>query len=231
MRVGILVPARNTKFFIEACLTTLQAQTHRVSVYVVDDASDDGLYDFLVGRKNLYTKLARNTSRKGWPKTLNKCADMAIADGCEALFVMASDDLLRLDCIKKCVRALDKKDWCVVYAQQIGAENVIQASKENAVLEDFLHHPPIVNYGLIPTKVWKEVGGYSTDITLPDNYGFKEDWDFWIKVFKAGYTNYDVVKEPVYYYIMHDNQLHKSGVHRYEEARKVILEKHGLQES
>jgi GT2 family glycosyltransferase len=228
MKIGVAVPAYNARKWIEMCLTSLKAQTHPVSTYVVDDCSDDGLYEFLLSRKDLYTGLNRNPQRQGWATTLNRAVDMAIIDNCDAVFVMASDDIMRLDCIEKCVEMLQAKDWCVVTAQQVGAENVIQASKENATLADFTAHPPLVNYGLIPTKIWQEVGGYSTDVTLPDSWGFKEDWDFWIKIFKAGYTNYGVVKEPVYYYIMHDQQLHKPNVHRYEEARKVIREKHGI---
>lgn len=226
--VGIAVPARNVIKFIEACLTTLNAQTVPCKIYVVDDASDDGTFRWLRDRPHLYTKLRRHRVQQGWAPTLNDAAQMAIEDGCDQIFVMAADDLMRLDCIEKCLEMNREKDWCVVYAQQIGAEHVIQASKEGATLEDFKGHPPIVNYALIPSKIWSEVGGYSTDITLPNSFGFKEDWDFWIKVLKAGYTNYGVVKEPVYYYIMHEGQLHRPGVSRYEEARKVILEKHGL---
>lgn len=228
MKIGVILPARNTKHFVEACLTSIKAQTAKPEIYICDDFSDDGQYEFLLSRPDLYTKLVRNDQHEGWARSLNRAAGLAIQDGCTQVFVMAADDLMRLDCIEKCIGMNLQKDWCVVYSQQIGAENVVQASKEGAVLEDFRDHPPLVNYGLIPVNIWQEVGGYSTDVTLPGSFGFKEDWDFWIKVFKAGYTNYGVVKEPVYYYIMNDNQLHKVDDHRYEEARKVILEKHGL---
>jgi hypothetical protein len=169
-----------------------------------------------------------HTERTGWAISLNDAANLAINDGCDLLFTMNADDFLRLDCIEKAVEAMNGHDWVVVYAQQVGAENVVQASKEHATLEDFKVYPPLVNYALISAAIWQEVGGYPTDITLPGSYGYKEDWGFWIKVFQANYTNYAVVKEPVYYYLMHPGQLHESGLSRHEEAKRLILETYGL---
>jgi GT2 family glycosyltransferase len=228
MKVGVVVPVYNVLRYIEMCLTSLNAQTYPVSVYVVDDASTDGTREFLRARPHLYTDMASHTERVGWPCSLNNAATLAIDGGCDAVFTMNADDFLRLDCIEKCVEFIKDYDWVVVYAQQVGAENVVQISKENATLEDFKRYPPLVNYALIPSHIWQQVGGYSTDITLPNSYGYKEDWEFWIKIFKANYTNYAVVKEPVYYYVMHDGQLHESGLNRTEEARQVILKKHNL---
>lgn len=229
MKVGIAIPAFNCRKYIEMCLTTLNAQTYPVSIYIVDDASNDGLYEFLTNRPSWYTKLDQNTERCGWPYTLNKAAQLAIHDGCDAIFTMNADDFLRIDCIEKCVAALQDHDWCVVYAQQVGGENVVQISSEGATLDDFRDYPPLVNYALIPSHIWNEVGGYPTDASLPNSWGYKEDYAFWIKIFKAGHINYAVIKEPVYYYVMHPNQLHEEGLNndRMAEARRLIMEKYG----
>lgn len=199
-----------------------------MEVYICDDASTDGTRAFLVDRPTWYTDICTHTERAGWPQSLNDAAQIAIKDGCDLLFTMNADDFLRLDCIEKSVEAIKDHDWVVVYAQQVGAANVIQASKEGATLEDFKIYPPLVNYALIPSALWQRVDGYPTDISLPNSYGYKEDWGFWIKVFQSGHTNYAVVKEPVYYYLMHPGQLHESGLDRHEEAKRIILERYGL---
>lgn len=226
MKVGVVIPAYNVLRYVEMCLTSLNAQTYPVSIYIAEDGSNDGTREFLRARPHLYDSMTVHAERIGWPKTLNDAAVLAIADGCEAIFTMNADDFLRLDCIEKAVEALQGHDWVVVYAQQIGGENVVQASKEDATLEDFKAYPPLVNYALIPIAIWQQIGGYPTDVSLPGSYGYKEDWSFWIEVFKAGFTNYSVVKEPVYYYVMHDGQLHEAGEPRIEEVRKLITEKY-----
>lgn len=236
MKIGVVIPSHNAGKYLENCLNSINAQTYgKCFTYIVDDASTDNTKEFLEDRPTLYTKFLSSSRRLGWPAALNLAASMAIDDGCEAIFIMNADDFLRLDCIQKAVDAFydtgddwQPNDFVVVYAQQVGGENVVQISKERAKLQDFKEYPPLVNYALIPNSLWNSVKGYSTDISLPDSWGYKEDWDFWIKVFKAGHTRYGVVKEPVYYYVMHEGQLHQDGLDRHEEAKKLILEKHGL---
>lgn len=226
MKVGVLIPAHNVRTRIEMALTTVMAQTYPAESYVVDDASDDGTYEFLSARPSWYTQLAHNPERLGWPATLNAAATLAIDDGCQALFLMNADDFLRLDCIQKCVTSLEGVEWVIPYTQQIGAENVVQSSKQDATLDDFRERSPFVAMAMIRSVVWQAVGGFSLDVTMPGSFGYYEDWEFWIKVFAAGYHCYAVISEPVYYYVMHDEQLHKVGLPRHEEAVKLILDKH-----
>lgn len=226
MKVGIAVPARNVLPYIETCLTSINAQTYPCAAYIVDDCSDDGTYEFLKARPSWYRRLARSTARRGWPMALNAAAEAAIDDGCEAVFTMNSDDFLRLDCIERCVRLLARHDWVVANAQQIGGENVVQANKENARLSDFVVWPPLTNYALIPARLWTELGGYASDVTVPGSWGAAEDWDFWVRVFKAGHTDYGVVTEPVYYYRMRPGQLHEGRSALHERTVELLREKH-----
>ncbi len=226
MKVGVLIPAYNVKPFIETCLTTINAQTYPCSAYVVDDCSTDGTYEFLRDRPGWYRRLGRNAERLGWPKTLNAAGRLALADGCDAVFTMNADDFLRLDCIEQCVRLLTRHDWVVANAQQVGGENVVQACSEHATLADFAIWPPITNYALIPSSIWAETGGYASDVTVPGSYGAAEDWDFWVRVFKAGYTDYGVVTDPTFYYRMRPGQLHEGRAQIHEAGRALLYAKH-----
>lgn len=226
MRVGVAVPARNALRTIEALLTTINAQTYPCAAYIYDDASDDGLARFLADRPTWYRRVVHGHTRVGWPGAVNGAVVAALADGCDAVFIAAADDLMRLDCIEKCVRALQNHDWVVPYSQQVGAENVVQVSSPHATLADFAVWPPFTDKALFRAEVWQAVGGYSTDIALPGSWGCKEDWEFWIKVFKAGFTDYAVVTEPVYYYVMHPGQLHREDLDRTDQAVALIRAKH-----
>lgn len=226
MRVGVAVPARNALRTIEALLTTINAQTYPCAAYIADDASDDGMAKFLKDRPTWYRQVVRHQSRQGWPGAVNTAAAAALADGCDAVFIAAADDLLRLDCIEQCVRALQNHDWVVPYSQQIGAENVVQVSRTDITLADFAVWPPLTDKALFRAHVWNTVGGYSTDIALPGSWGCKEDWEHWIKVFKAGFTDYAVVTDPIYYYVMHPTQLHREDLDRTAAAVDLIRAKH-----
>jgi len=231
-RVGVVIPARNVLKYIETGLTTVAAQSYPCSCYITDDASDDGTYEFLVGRPDWYAAMTRNPERLGWPATLNNAAALAVQDGCELLFIMNADDFLRLDCISQTLDEMERGGYDAVtaYTQQLGAENVKQTPLcEWPITLQKLSGQwcPIPNQALIKSPVWEVVGGYSLDVTPPGCWGYTEDWDFWIKFVKAGYS-VGIVREPVYYYLMHPGQLHEDGVTRHEEARRLTLGKHGL---
>jgi GT2 family glycosyltransferase len=226
MKVGIAVPARNAVRYIETLLTTINAQTYPCAAYIADDCSDDGMAQFLKDRPTWYRRVSRNPARLGWPGTLNRAAAMAFADGCDAVFIAAADDFLRLDCVEKCVAALEGRDWVVPYSQQVGGENVVQVSGEEITLADFAVWPPLTDKVLVRREVWETVGGYSTDITVPGSWGAAEDWEFWIKVWKAGYTNYGVIKDPVYYYRMHPEQLGLQRAAIHDQTIALIRAKH-----
>jgi GT2 family glycosyltransferase len=223
----VALPVRNALRYVETCLTSIAAQMYPAAAYLQDDASTDGTFEFLVDRPGWYRTLRRNETRLGWPRTLNAAARLAFDDGCDAVFVANADDFLRLDCVAKAVGMMRVMghDWVVTTAQQIGAENVVQASKAYATVGDFADYPPLVNYGLYSRRAWETVGGYATDVTLPGSYGFKEDWDFHVRLLRAGFT-YGVVSEPVYYYVMHPGQLHKDGATRLRAARRLVHRKH-----
>jgi glycosyltransferase involved in cell wall biosynthesis len=225
MKIGVALPARNVAPYIETCITSINAQTHPCAAYIVDDASDDGTYEFLAERPTWWRRLARNSEQAGWPWSLNYAAAMAIADGCDAVFVMNADDWLRLDCIEQCARLLQRCDAVVPYTQQIGGENVVQASAGHVTPESFTDHTPLVAFCLVRADVWKALGGYHTDVNLPGLMAGYNEWDFWIRFHLAG-NLHNVVTEPVVYYRMHDEQLHRDTTAQHETAVALLRAKH-----
>lgn len=213
MKIGVIVPARNARPWLEEMLTSIHAQTHAAHAYIAEDRSDDGTYEWLRQRPDLWAGMRRNRKRLGWAGSLNAAARLALADGCDGVFTASADDRLHPECIARCVAALNAdggRDFVVPHAQQFGEADHVQASLPDAGLDDFVAWPPLIDKALIRREVWEHLGGYSPKATLPGTYGTAEDWDWWIRVWKAGFTRYSVVEQPLYFVRVHPGQLSDS---------------------
>lgn len=210
MKVGVIIPARNALPYLGEMLDSVQAQTHAAHAYIAEDRSDDDTHQWLRDHPGLYAGMRRNRTRKGWAGSLNAAANLALTEGCDAIFTASADDRLHPECIARCVAALNAdggRDFVVPHAQQFGGADTVQASLPDAGLDDFVNWPPLIDKALIRREVWERVGGYSPKATPPGTYGTAEDWDWWIRVWKAGFTRYAVVEKPLYFVRVHPGQL------------------------
>jgi hypothetical protein len=87
------------------------------------------------------------------------------------------------------------------------AADTCKPHSRTRTLDDFVVWPPLIDKGLFRRETWETVGGYSPKATLPGSYGTAEDWEFWIRVWKAGLTRYAVVETPLYFVRVHPDQL------------------------
>lgn len=230
MKVGVVIPVYNGIKYIGECLASINRQTYtNVQAYIADDISDDGTYEWLLDNPRLYGRLKRNETRLGWPGNTNSAAALAIEDGCDAIMLMAADDYLRDDAIQVMVLCMKagNLDWTVPWIKQVGTvRGDIMCSQPNPTLADFKTWPPLVDKAMFRSDVWQTVGGYSDDVTIEGNWGGAEDWELWIKVFKAGYTNFFVIDDPLYFYRVHDEQLNSTRASIHEQAVELIKKKH-----
>lgn len=237
MKVGLGVPVRNMVSFIEECLQSLRNQTYDdIMVFVTDDRSDDGTFEWLQDHPEYLDGLSLNESRLGWAGNMNACLDMAIREECDAVMAVSADDILVPYAIETLVGLLeeDNRDWVQCAVKEWGGGNRVFTSKHDPVLADFKTWPPLNDKVLIRSHIWEEVGGYSNDISPPGSWGSAEDWDFWIKIFKTGYTNYKIIDDPLYWYRIHEDNLswdrhnvHVYTVHRLREKYPWLWEMPG----
>lgn len=228
MKVGVVMPVRNARPWIEEMLASVRGQTHAAGSYLAEDRSDDGTYEFLLDRPDLYTAMVRNEKRLGWPGGLNGAARLAIQDGCDAVFLASADDRLGRDCVARCVEAMEAggHHFVIPWAQQFGGAHHVQASRPDATLQDLTIWPPMIDKALVRADAWEAVGGYSDDVSLPGSYGCAEDWDFWIKVWKAGLTSYAVIPTPLYFVRVHPDQLSNGRGELHAATVEIFKAKH-----
>lgn len=215
VKVGVIIPARNARPWIGEMLDSIHAQTHPAHAYIAEDRSDDGTHEWLREHPELWAGMRRNRVRKGWAGSLNAAAALALDDGCDAVFTASADDRLHPECIARCVAVLGAdggRDFVIPWAQQFEAADHVQASLPDCGLDDLVVWPPLIDKALIHRETWEAVGGYSPKATLPGSYGSAEDWEWWIRVWKAGLTRYSVVEQPLYFVRVHPGQLsHERG--------------------
>lgn len=224
MKIGVIIPARNALPYLEEMLHSVQAQTRPAHAYIAEDRSADGTHEWLKEHPGLWAGMRRNRRRLGWAGSLNAAAALALGDGCDAVFTASADDRLHPECIARCAALLGAdggRDFVVPHAQQFGGADTVQASLPDAGLDDLVRWPPLIDKALIRREVWEQVGGYSAKATPPGTFGTAEDWDWWIRVWKAGFTRYAVVEEPLYFVRVHPGQL--SGGRETHHAATVDL--------
>jgi GT2 family glycosyltransferase len=210
VKIGVIIPARNALPYLREMLDSVQAQTHPAHAYIAEDRSTDGTHEWLREHPDLYAGMRRNRKRLGWAGSLNAAAALALDDGCDALFTASADDRLHPECIARCAAVLGAdggRDFVVPWAQQFGEADHVQASLPDAGLDDLVRWPPLIDKALIRREVWEQVAGYSAKATPPGTFGTAEDWDWWIRVWKAGLTRYAVVETPLYFVRVHPGQL------------------------
>lgn len=213
MKIGVIIPARNAFPYLEEMLTSIQAQTRPAHAYIAEDRSDDGTHEWLRDHPGLWAGMRRNRKRLGWAGSLNAAAALALDDGCDAVFTASADDRLHPECIARCAAVLGAdggRDFVVPWAQQFGEADHVQASLPDAGLDDLVRWPPLIDKALIRAHVWQYLGGYSAKATPPGTFGTAEDWDWWIRVWKAGFTRYAVIEQPLYFVRVHPGQLSDS---------------------
>jgi glycosyltransferase involved in cell wall biosynthesis len=229
VKVGVIVPAYNARPWIEQTLASIQAQTYgKTFAYVADDLSTDGTWEFLTEHPELYTGLTRNEVKAGWHGGLNAAAALALADGCDAVFTACADDLLDPDCIALCVAEMigRDRDFVIPFDQQFGAGDVLQVSHPDVTFDDLVIWPMMTDKALIRREVWEAVGGYSTDVTPPGTWGTAEDWEFWIKCWKAGLNSYSVIPRGLYFVRVHKGQLSNQRGNYHSQSVALFRAKH-----
>lgn len=229
MKVGVIIPAYNAMPWLPEMLDSVAAQSYgKTFVYVAEDGSTDGTHAWLVEHPETYTAMARNPVKAGWHGGLNAAAVLALADGCDAVFTASADDRMHPDCIALCVAEMigRGRDFVIPFNQQFGAGDHLQVSKPDVTLDDLVIWPMMTDKALIRREVWEAVGGYSTDVAPDGTWGTAEDWEFWIKCWKAGLNSYSVVRHPLYFVRVHPGQLSNSRGHVHGETVRLFRAKH-----
>jgi len=206
--VVVIIPFYNGSKFIERSVRSIFEQTiPATEVIVVNDGSEDSESNFLADLVKKYTFTVINKANGGQGSARN--AGVA-ASKSKYICFLDQDDFYLPNHIETLLNAIPKNDTRLgfVYADLYEADedgNIVRMS----MVKDHSDHPKrdivkllgrdmfvLPSASIISRKSFQEVGGFD-----PQLMGYEDD-DLFLRIFRAGYSNY-FVDEPVTVWCIH----------------------------
>lgn len=227
-KVSVIVPLYNCEKYIEQCIDSIFNQTYKnLEVFCIDNESKDSSYEIIKKlKKDKYPQLivdsAPNIYPFCWEEARDKALEMMTGDYC---LIMASDDYLEKDFIKKYVEIFSKSPKKIL-ALQSGIMGV-QEGKHLGVTKYFYKNLEEMKEKLLerciintPTVIYNR-SLYDSGLlkTKPETYSGAADYDMYCNLVDKGVMIYPVPDWLGYYYRWHEGQatwgMHRSNV-RYD---------------
>lgn len=199
MKVSVLMGIYNCASTLQEALDSLYAQTFQdFKIILCDDGSKDNTYQIAEENAKLHSNivLVKNEKNMGLNYTLNHCLEYADTEYCAR---MDGDDTCDPTRFEKEVAFLDSHpEYAIVttpmnHFDENGIFRTSHASGEPHPTTYAKHVPFLHAPCMIRTEAYKKVGGYTVSKKLIR----QEDYELWIKLYKAGYRGY-IINEPLY---------------------------------
>ena len=194
VNASIIIPCYNHGRFLGESIESCLKQTLKpMEIIVVDDGSTD---DSLLVAKSYDKQGVKVIHQKNQGLSSARNAGIRASKGAFIL-TLDADDTIHKDFLNKTIFVDDIVSTSVQY---FGAMEFIKHPvKEHPQFSDFYKHNHINCCSLYKREVFYAIGGY--DEKMLDGL---EDWDFWLRATKAGYS-VTVIKEPLFNYRKHPN--------------------------
>lgn len=191
-KVSIIIPCYNQANYLEDAIESALTQTIHCEVIVVNDGSTDNTSEIA---KKYHVLLVEKTNG-GLSSARN--AGIAVAKG-EYILTLDADDIITQDFIEKTI-GID--DIVGTQQQEFGDSHTLWINNNlHPTFEDFKKNNQINCCSLFKKEIWEKVGGYDERLKRG-----LEDWHFWLKATRAGYT-VTIVPEPLFFYRKHGQSM------------------------
>lgn len=204
-RATIVIPCYNYAHYLPQALDSALAQTYEnKEIIVVDDASTDDT-EKLMKEKYPGVKYIRHSFNKGLSATRNTGIEASTGDW---IMSLDSDDWIDKDLLKLSIDfgIAKNADIVGVYQQEFGERREVHHFHPNPNHEDFLNGNKINCSSLFKRAVYdalKAKDGHGYDEKLRKGY---EDWQFWLRATKLGFTVV-TIPLPLFHYRIHKDSM------------------------
>lgn len=221
-KVSIIIPCYNYGRFLMETLDSVWQQTFRdYEVIIVDDGSTDTYTrEVLADIEKKFPDVRIIRQENGGPAAAR---NMGVRQSRGDYFLpLDADDLIHPETLAICLRAIESDESIgMVYTDtQIFGNFTGTLIRPEYDFYRLLIRNYIVVSSLIRKNVWEDVGGY--DVNMHGGY---EDWEFYIRVGKAGYVG-KLVKRPLFYYRDHGVSRNTCATEKHTDNVAYIRDKH-----
>jgi len=212
-KVSVVIPCFEQEDYLFEAVESVLQQTVPCEIIIVDDGSEEDV-------ENLWDDLDNVTLIRQNNKGLSSARNTGIRYAkTEYVLPLDADDMIRKDYIEE---TLGRGDIVTVLQQEFGDSNTLWTPGNDFKLEDFKTSNRANCCSLYRKSMWEEIGGY--DENMKEGY---EDWEFWIRAVKAGYT-FKVVHKPLFFYRKHGHSMVDDAYAKHDKILKYIIDKNNL---
>jgi len=217
--LSVVIPCYNYGRYIRQTLQSFASQTFSdFETIVVDDGSDEQLtLDVLAELQKAGIKVLRQ-------KKSNVATALNLGIGAARgryVCCIGADDILNPTYFEKCLCLLESNlgvGFVYTLVKTFGDENRIWFT-EPFNLRLLLEYNYICAAAVFRKTAWEEVGGFDQKM---DGY---EDWDFWLRVGKAGFRG-ELIPEALFNYRRHGTTLNLRSDRKYKKLIDHIRANH-----
>jgi glycosyltransferase involved in cell wall biosynthesis len=198
-KVTVIIPNKNYTHYLDAAIESVREQTEPCDLIVID-----------------YGSTEPHSETTHWTDgTLSEARNIAVSKvNTPYILCLDADDTLEPKCVEKMLA--------------LASENTVVASDGRffgdsrgvfiAASGDFTECNQILNCSLFPRELWIDVGGWDESLS-----GY-EDWDFWLRAQKQGYT-FKTIPESLVNIRAHGDSRNTEAKRNHEELVAKILSK------
>jgi glycosyltransferase involved in cell wall biosynthesis len=211
-KISVVIPCFNQGEFIHDALLSIFEQTMvDYDIVIVDDGSDDGATPQTLDALSFPRITVMHQANVGLPGARNRGIEAARG---EYVVTLDADDELAPEYLEKLSAVLDADDntaFAHCWARLFGDYQAIWATRPFNRFQ-FLLSNSVVGCVVLRKSAWEAVGGY--DESMRDG---NEDWDLWIRLSEAGFSN-GQVREPLFWYRKHGVSMSVETEAQYENV-------------
>jgi glycosyltransferase involved in cell wall biosynthesis len=185
--VSVVIATRNRRDLLAEAIQSVRVQKNvSFEIIVVDDASEDGTWEFLSGQSDV--RSFRQEVRAERSRARNRGLENALG---RYVMFLDDDDLLMPNALAILARALDRnpsaiasagarRDW-FVHEKWVRRDSHPRIARTRDMFDAFVFGwSAISGQNLYRTRAVREVGGYDNDIS------YTEDRDLWLRIARLG---------------------------------------------
>lgn len=218
--ISIIIPCYNHDAYLLEAIDSVLASTFRdFEIIVVDDGSDEAKTLSVLTEINRPQTFVMHQENQGLSAARN--AGINLSSG-KYILCLDADDMVTPTLLEKSFQVLEncpKTGVVATLPQHFGDQNYIWRpipfSFYQLLRENLLHATC-----LFRRNIWKTIGGYDENMRKGC-----EDWEFWIRVAKAGWE-FTRIDEPLFLYRKDGQSMVSETVKGRHEIFSYIKQKH-----